>query len=109
MITLLKYLLLGEKIDFQTLMRREALLIDVRTLHEFSQGQVESSINIPLNAISNYLHEIKDSGKPVIVFCRSGVRSAQAAQLLRKAKIEAYNGGAWKQVQKEIKNLPNPY
>jgi rhodanese-related sulfurtransferase len=58
-----------------------AVLLDVRTPEEFRAGHVEGALNIPLNELSARCRELE--GKPVVVYCRSGRRSAEAAQLLR--------------------------
>jgi len=60
-----------------------AQMVDVRTPHEFSQGAIPGSVNIPLKVI-NASHKSLDKTKPVIVFCRSGARSAQARSLLQQ-------------------------
>ena len=59
----------------------EYLLIDVRTPSEFDSGYIEGAINIPVDQIANRLSEIP-SDIPIIVYCRSGNRSATAAQTL---------------------------
>ncbi|MGM0432062.1 MAG: rhodanese-like domain-containing protein [Spirochaetota bacterium] len=59
----------------------EYTLIDVRTADEFSSGHIPSSINIPVGNIENNPPEVeKDS--LIIVYCRSGNRSARAADIL---------------------------
>jgi len=69
------------------------ILIDVRTPEEFADGMIVGSVNIPLQEIANRLDEIPRD-KPVILYCRSGNRSAQAAQLLSNASFsEIYDLG----------------
>lgn len=60
----------------------DAQLVDVRTPQECIQGSLPGSVNIPLQQIHNE-HGSLDKSKPVIVFCASGGRSAQAQSLLR--------------------------
>lgn len=60
------------------------LLVDVRTPDEFASGHIEGAVNIPLDALSSRLNEIPRD-QPVVVYCRSGSRSAQAARLLSGA------------------------
>jgi rhodanese-related sulfurtransferase len=56
-------------------------LIDVRTPEEFASGHLPDAVNIPLQEMNTRLGEIA-SDKPVVLYCRSGNRSNQAAQLL---------------------------
>lgn len=65
-----------------------ALIVDVRTAAEFSMGSVPKAINIPLDKIGAKAQELISKNKPVIVFCRSGARSQQAAQILKNAGLE---------------------
>jgi rhodanese-related sulfurtransferase len=78
-----------------------ALLLDVRETDEYAEGHAPGSILIPLGQLPSRLAEIKASEhKPVAVICRSGRRSAQAAEILRQAgftKVYNVQGGmyAW--------------
>lgn len=60
------------------------LLVDVRTPEEYADGHIAGSVNIPLAELGNQLSLIPQD-IPVIVYCRSGSRSAQAATLLKDA------------------------
>lgn len=57
------------------------LLVDVRTPEEFASGHIEGAINIPLQSLEARLSEIPRDGE-VVVYCRSGSRSAQASTIL---------------------------
>ncbi|MEL7435713.1 MAG: rhodanese-like domain-containing protein, partial [Chloroflexota bacterium] len=59
------------------------ILIDVRTAQEFNSGHIAGAINIPVDQIANRLSEIP-ADIPVVVYCRSGNRSAQAANILNQ-------------------------
>lgn len=65
-----------------------AQLVDVRTPQEFAQGAIPGSVNIPLQVI-NAAHSNLDKAKPVIVYCRSGARSAQARSFLQQAGFDS--------------------
>ncbi|MFN3952704.1 MAG: rhodanese-like domain-containing protein [Thermaurantimonas sp.] len=82
---------------------RKALLVDVRTPQEFAEGSVLGAINIPLHEIQTRLNEFK-TDRPVVVFCRSGARSARAEQILRQHGItNVINGGTWMEVDMKLK------
>lgn len=60
------------------------LLVDVRTPEEYADGHIAGSVNIPLAELGNQLSLIPQD-IPVVVYCRSGSRSAQAVSLLKDA------------------------
>jgi rhodanese-related sulfurtransferase len=60
---------------------QNAQLVDVRTVEEHRQGTLPGSIHVPLHAIQQG-HKQLDKTKPVIVYCASGARSAQAKAIL---------------------------
>lgn len=72
-----------------------AVIIDVRTVQEFDNGNFPGSKNIPLHMLPGKLKEIKQWNKPVVVVCASGMRSGQAKVLLTANGIETYNAGSW--------------
>lgn len=78
--------------------QKGAVIIDVRTPGEFKSGHGKNSKNIPLDKISKEVSKIKAMNKPVIVCCRSGARSGQAAGILKAAGIDVINGGPWQNV-----------
>ena len=55
-------------------------ILDVRTQEEFAEGHIKNALNIPLDEISEVSFE-KDL--ELIVYCRSGARSEQAALILK--------------------------
>jgi rhodanese-related sulfurtransferase len=63
--------------------RDDVVMLDVRTPEEYAQGHIPGITLIPLDQLSNRLAEVPKD-KTLVVTCRSGNRSAQAAQLLRQ-------------------------
>ncbi|MDH4275526.1 MAG: rhodanese-like domain-containing protein [Gammaproteobacteria bacterium] len=61
---------------------QDAQLVDVRSEAEFMQGAAPGAINIPVHAIPHASKHL-DPAKPVVVYCASGGRSAQAQMILR--------------------------
>lgn len=56
-------------------------IIDVREAYEFKQARIPGAINIPLSELPARLAEIPRE-RPVFLYCRSGMRSKQAAKIL---------------------------
>lgn len=96
MLNFLKSLLAGgPKVDYKDLVTKGAIIVDVRTPGEYSEGHIQQSINIPLNVLPQKVNELKKKKKPIITVCRSGSRSGMAKSMLSKQGLEVYNGGAW--------------
>jgi len=68
--------------DIRSIVQAGATVLDVRTPEEFAGGSVPGAVNLPVQDLAARLAEVP-KGKPVVVFCRSGGRSASAARLLR--------------------------
>ncbi|MFM2284525.1 MAG: hypothetical protein RLZZ543_21 [Bacteroidota bacterium] len=78
-------------------------LIDVRSPMEFASEQLPGSLNFPVDTISQHVDEIKKMNQPIIVYCRSGARSAMACQILKEAGLSGFhNGGSIYDLQFEI-------
>ncbi len=73
--------------ELQDALRSGAQVIDVRTPAEFSVGAAPGAVNIPVDQLTRRLHEL-DRGRPVVVYCASGWRSAHAARQLKQAGFE---------------------
>ena len=85
--------------NIETLIKeRKATIIDVRTREEFSSGNAEGSINIPLQEIQENLDKLLSFRQPLVLCCASGNRSNQACQYLSKVGFDCYNGGSWMSV-----------
>ncbi len=91
--------------DLTLLIQQGAVIIDVRTPDEFRSGHIDGSFNYPLDTIQKKIGDLKKIQKPLITVCRSGMRSKLALGQLRNAGLEAYNGGAWVQLQKQIERI----
>ncbi|MCP3674391.1 MAG: rhodanese-like domain-containing protein [Gammaproteobacteria bacterium] len=72
-----------EFIALQKSKENDFLLLDVRTVGEFSQGHIKDAINITHTEIVNRLSDIPKD-KDIIIYCRSGKRAAVAANTLEK-------------------------
>lgn len=83
------------KHTIQELLTTGALVVDVRSPEEFATGHYTNSVNIPLDTLSSVLPSLASKSTPIVVVCLSGGRSAAAVQILKRAGINAINGGAW--------------
>jgi len=93
----------AEIIDFKSLKRAGAIVIDVRTIGEYRAGHIKGATNIAVQVIDKKIERIKKYKKPIICYCRSGQRSKLAANILKKNGIEAYNGGAFPTLKQILK------
>jgi len=59
------------------------MLIDVREPNEYKGGFIPSALNIPLSQFKGRIGEFPKD-KEVYLYCRSGMRSKQAARILIK-------------------------
>lgn len=73
-----------------------AVLVDVRSPGEFESGHIPGATLLPVETVAADAEKIlPDKETPVIVYCRSGNRSAKAAKTLRKAGYSTvYDFGA---------------
>ncbi len=62
-----------------------AALIDVRSPGEYSSGHIDGARNIPVGEVGARLDEIGPKDAPLVVYCRSGARSASAKSTLEGA------------------------
>ena len=68
-----------------TIMEKETgyLIIDVRTLDEFKEKHIPNAINIPNESSgTEEIPELPDKNQLILIYCRSGNRSKQAAEKL---------------------------
>lgn len=71
-----------------------AVILDVRTEDEFNEGFIANAINIDIHRGQDFVNEIEalDNNKNYYVYCRSGMRSAKACEIMNQLGFEnAYN------------------
>lgn len=71
------------------LVEEGARLLDVRSPEEFADGHLPGAIHIPVDELPSRLAELEPRHAAVVVYCRSGRRSARAAELLRTSGFDA--------------------
>ena len=76
--------------EFEKLDKSQCVIIDIRDNYAFTYGHIDGSVNVPQNEFDmecSYL----DRDKKIIMCCRSGIISRQAAEELCESGYEAYN------------------
>jgi rhodanese-related sulfurtransferase len=64
-----------------------AKLVDVRTEAEFAGGHLQGAENVPLDRIRDRGAALAAEGRPVVVYCASGMRSANAKRILKSCGV----------------------
>ncbi|RUO78897.1 sulfurtransferase [Idiomarina tyrosinivorans] len=104
--------------ELEAALRQGARIIDVREPAEFAQGHIREAANIPRGILEMNVHQHPDvagyedalqraAAEPLYLICRSGGRSALAAESLQRMgfdKIYSVAGGmqAWEQSHKPM-------
>lgn len=84
---------------FERLMKKQnAVIIDVRTEAEFSEGYIPGATLIDVNKEEDFLKQISglDKNARYLLYCRSGKRSEKALNLMKQngfIKVEHLKGG----------------
>ncbi len=68
----------------------DIVLLDVRSPAEHEEVSIPGSLLIPLEQLPFKMGELPKD-KKIVVYCRSGNRSAMATYILRSRGFEAYN------------------
>ncbi|HEB59536.1 MAG TPA: DUF4395 family protein [Gammaproteobacteria bacterium] len=80
------------------LLKRGALLVDVRSPVEFADASLSGALNLPLEELDQHVDRLR--GAQALLFCNSGTRSHIATEKLRSLGIESvYNLGAFKRAR----------
>ena len=101
-----------ESFEKKLLETPNAFLLDVRTSGEFGGGHLPKATNIEFRS-PDFANKIKGlpKDKPVFVYCLSGGRSAQAAEILRNEgfQVTELQGGylKWTTKLKPLEGVPN--
>ena len=79
----------GKKAEYKKITSDEAkkmmetqkvIVVDVRTLEEYTEGHIPNAISVPLETIENEAEaKLKNKDDLILVYCRSGRRSREAA------------------------------
>lgn len=90
----------GQTPDLTTVIGQDSFLVDVREPGECAGGTARGAVNIPLGRLASELDRFKGK-ENIVVFCRSGNRSAQAKAILEQNGFKnVVNGGTWEDVNR---------
>ena len=80
------------------------VMVDVRTEREFGGGALDGAVNHPVQGLPGTLLDMGvELDEEVIVYCRSGRRSAQAKTLLKAAGFKlVFDGGAMSKLEEAL-------
>ncbi|MBB1194165.1 rhodanese-like domain-containing protein [Flavobacterium sp. SOK18b] len=73
---------------------QNTVILDVRTEDEFNDGFIANAINIDIHRGQDFVTEIEalDKNKKYYIYCRSGMRSAKACEIMNQLGFEnTYN------------------
>lgn len=78
-------------VDFASVVDSDTQFVDVRTVEEVADGTLPGAVNVPLDELSARVGDL-DPQRRVVLLCRSGNRSGQAAEFLDAAGfVDVYN------------------
>ena len=94
----------GKKAEYKKITSDEAkkimetqkvIVVDVRTLQEYNEGHIPNAISVPLETIENEAEaKLKNKDDLILVYCRSGRRSREAAlKLIEKGYTNVIDFG----------------
>jgi rhodanese-related sulfurtransferase len=91
----------------QLINREDAVVLDVRSDGEFSQGHIVNAVNIPQKSVQEQLGKLeKYRNRPIITACRTGQIGSGVGNILRKNGFESVYNLAGGLVAWEGANLP---
>ena len=91
-----------QPVDFRALLRRGAILLDVRTEEEFAGRHLPGAINIPYENIDQNIPAIKAWDQLVLVYGADDQRSRIAVRRMRNHGIRAYDAGSRDCLQEKL-------
>lgn len=85
------------------------MIVDVRSPEEYAAGHINFAINMPIDTFKDNLSRIEDwKDKNVIVYCNSGKKSGEAADILvSNGFTKVFNGEGVKKFSYDLKTFGN--
>ncbi|NMH66025.1 rhodanese-like domain-containing protein [Shewanella salipaludis] len=87
-----------------------AMVLDVRTAEEFSQGHLPQAVNIPFQQVAEeFAARNIPKDTPIVLYCRSGRRSGKAQEaLIAAGYTQTYNGGGFEGLSQHAATSEKP-
>lgn len=85
------------------LIKKGALVVDVRTKFEAKLGTAPGATHISLFTLKRRMGELPRD-RNIVLFCGTGARAGKAKQVLDAAGFQAFNGGGYKAILKILEN-----
>lgn len=88
----------------EELVKNGAIIVDVRNPDEYQRGHLSQAYNMPLdNVDSLMMAKFKDTERPILVHCQSGMRSKRAKDRLERAGYKnVYDLGSYERAFKIV-------
>jgi len=84
-------------------LQQGAVIIDVRSPHEYDNGRIPGSLNIPVDRIPGSIERIRQLRKPVIICGSDSGRCHKAISILKRNGIkDVYFGGHWESLWRKL-------
>jgi phage shock protein E len=75
------------------------VILDVRTDTEWNEGHHPNAVHIPLDKVDKkFISKYQDKNLKILVYCKSGVRAANAGQILNSqgySNVYSVSGGGY--------------
>ena len=93
----------------KAVIKKGAVILDVRTKTEFQTGHINGAVNIPLSRLHDPDIPL-DPACTYITCCSHGLRSVKAVSLLKEKGFKnVFNGGAWSDLEETmLTTQPSP-
>jgi rhodanese-related sulfurtransferase len=85
------------------LLKKGALLVDVRSRLEAKIGMAPGAMNIPLLRIKSHLNELPRD-RILVTYCGTGARAGKGKEILEANGFKAVNGGGYKAIRKILES-----
>jgi rhodanese-related sulfurtransferase len=86
------------------LVKRGAMIIDVRTPEEYNSGHLSQAFNMPVDDIGSLLPaKVRDKSRVILLHCKTGLRSKKAkTTLIRQGYSNVFDMGSYERAFKIV-------